>query len=599
MPGLEHGPSIKNPKVYNALIRKGMSKSQAAAISNAMVDKLINKLCDRQMPLEVKAMPKAAQAIFKAAFRQAISEEADQLASLLAMQAVKKEFVRVENEEGDEEWIEREEAEKREEEKINEALAALEAEGEGEEGEVGEGEVGEGEAGEGEGEGEVGEGEGEDESGEGEGEYSRTTKTTETTETRRGGKRETEGEGESTGDSAGDSVDFYETFTLDADTAKKFGMRLRRDGYLVAEPRVARTGIQLYRGYELGRPDMPVVRVMRPESEVFDKSGAMASLAHIPITLDHPDEPVNSRNWKEHSVGQTTGDVARDGDFVRVPLMIADKAAIDAAQSGTSQLSVGYSARLLWGDGENGAGEKFDAMQTQIRANHIAIVKAARGGERLNLLGDNETQPEEYDNMITRNIDGVSIELEDRDDQILGRHLNALNSKIADQGAEVEKIKTEIAALQAQLATAQKTGDAKDGEIAVLKKSVEDAKLTPEKRDKEIKDFLAVVDRATTFFGDAAKYTWEGKSVDQVKRDVVSAHMGDAWAKSKNESEITGAFDAITAAPQQDGFARMTQSFSRPPSPNFNDKAAAAYDKRNADLSMRWQKAKMMRNATA
>lgn len=37
MPGHNHGPSIKNPRVYEALRRKrGMSKSQAAAISNAV-----------------------------------------------------------------------------------------------------------------------------------------------------------------------------------------------------------------------------------------------------------------------------------------------------------------------------------------------------------------------------------------------------------------------------------------------------------------------------------------------------------------------------------------------------------------------------------
>lgn len=31
----DHGPSIKNPDVYEALRRDGMSKSKAAAISNA------------------------------------------------------------------------------------------------------------------------------------------------------------------------------------------------------------------------------------------------------------------------------------------------------------------------------------------------------------------------------------------------------------------------------------------------------------------------------------------------------------------------------------------------------------------------------------
>ena len=35
MPGSRHGKSIKYPSVYEALRRKGYSKSKAAAISNA------------------------------------------------------------------------------------------------------------------------------------------------------------------------------------------------------------------------------------------------------------------------------------------------------------------------------------------------------------------------------------------------------------------------------------------------------------------------------------------------------------------------------------------------------------------------------------
>lgn len=35
MPGHNHGKSIKNPRVYEALKRKGYSKSKSAAISNS------------------------------------------------------------------------------------------------------------------------------------------------------------------------------------------------------------------------------------------------------------------------------------------------------------------------------------------------------------------------------------------------------------------------------------------------------------------------------------------------------------------------------------------------------------------------------------
>lgn len=81
--------------------------------------------------------------------------------------------------------------------------------------------------------------------------------------------------------------------------------RLTRDGYLVADAKIARTGIQLYAGKEVdpenkqGWRDKALVRVYRPESEVFS-TDAMASFAHKPITDDHPSEAVSSKNWKVH-----------------------------------------------------------------------------------------------------------------------------------------------------------------------------------------------------------------------------------------------------------------------------------------------------------
>lgn len=39
MPGGRHGKSIKNPRTYEALKRKGMSKAKAARISNAALSK--------------------------------------------------------------------------------------------------------------------------------------------------------------------------------------------------------------------------------------------------------------------------------------------------------------------------------------------------------------------------------------------------------------------------------------------------------------------------------------------------------------------------------------------------------------------------------
>lgn len=173
----------------------------------------------------------------------------------------------------------------------------------------------------------------------------------------------------------------FDAVTLDAGTVRRTG-----DGYLAASALSARTGIQLYRGAEVGKPHLDVVRVYRPPEEVFAKD-AMHSFAWRPLTVDHPREAVTADNWKRLAVGQTGDEVARDGDAIRVPLVLMDAAAIRAVENGKRELSWGYTADLKWGDGKTPAGEAYDAIQTNIRANHLAVVAAARGGSALR-IGD-------------------------------------------------------------------------------------------------------------------------------------------------------------------------------------------------------------------
>lgn len=166
----------------------------------------------------------------------------------------------------------------------------------------------------------------------------------------------------------------------------KADVTTRQDGSIIANPRVGRIGIQLYTGKELGRPDLEVVKVYRPESEVMDKV-AMATVTHRPVTNDHPSEPVTADNWKKYAVGHTGDTVARDGDFIRVPMMLSDAKAIADFNSGKKELSLGYVSNLEWRAGQTPQGEAYDAVQTGIRVNHLAVVDAARGGPLL-AIGD-------------------------------------------------------------------------------------------------------------------------------------------------------------------------------------------------------------------
>ncbi|WP_438750013.1 DUF2213 domain-containing protein [Pararhizobium sp. O133] len=170
--------------------------------------------------------------------------------------------------------------------------------------------------------------------------------------------------------------------------------RRTADGYLTVNARVARAdNVQMYTGAEVGKPEMERVRVFRPADEVFSKD-TMQSFAHRPVTLGHPNKPVSAINWRDVAKGWSDGEVARDGEFIRVSMLLADAATIDAVENGTRELSMGYDCTLEWTAGVSPSGETYDAIQRGIRSNHIAVVQHARGGSELR-LGDSAATAEE------------------------------------------------------------------------------------------------------------------------------------------------------------------------------------------------------------
>jgi hypothetical protein len=242
-----------------------------------------------------------------------------------------------------------------------------------------------------------------------------------------------------------------------------------------------------------------VVRVYRSPEEVFAPD-AMRSFAHRPVTLKHPSKPVNAANWKQYAGGQTGEDVVRDGDFVRVPMVMMDAKLIDAYEKqGIDQLSMGYSTDIQWRQGVTDAGETYDAVQTAIRANHLALVPVARGGDQLRVGDDaSETCPEcgaeMHDGkcpscgyttdgepqMKTIVIDGLNVQVgDDQSASIVQRHIDSLTKRIADADAELEAKKKKDAELDKELGDAKTAVSTKDGEIAVLKQKLPTPKSRP------------------------------------------------------------------------------------------------------------------------
>lgn len=322
--------------------------------------------------------------------------------------------------------------------------------------------------------------------------------------------------------------------TLDAATSA----RICRDGSLVAEVYAARTGLQDYTGAEVdkdnehGFRDQAVVKVYRPESEVFN-TDSLATYAAAPVTINHPSEMVDASNWGALGKGEVNGDIIRDGQKVRVPIIVRDAAAVKAATTTHKQVSMGYSASLVFPtDGKHPDGTMCDAYQTEIAINHLAFVPAARGGAELRIIDERTTPPEKPKMKITIG-DAKDVDLSDGAAVALA--VGALNTSLADA-------QTKVGTLTADLATATTSIQAKDGEIAALNAKLADAEVTPAKLQALADARADVIGKAKAI---APNIVTDGKTDAEIRKEAVTAKLGDA-AKDMADAAIEGAFVAFT-----------------------------------------------------
>lgn len=357
-------------------------------------------------------------------------------------------------------------------------------------------------------------------------------------------------------------------------------IRITKDGYLAATVRAARAGIQIYRGYEVGDPKMKEVRVYRPPDEVFHKD-SLATYPHKPITNDHPPVMVDSESWKKYAVGAMGESVARDGEFVVVPMALMDQDVIDDYRKGKRQLSMGYTCELVFDAGVTPDGQEYDAVQRNIRANHLAVVAVARGGPDLKIGDDDDEQGATMQKHL---VDGISVEMSDTAIQVVQKAFET-------RGAALSTAKSELKTAQDALAKAQADGAAKTAadaktiseqvaEIAVLKKKVEDSTLTPKQIDALVAERQTIIGKAQAVLGD--KLVIDGKSVGEIRRQVVDAYLGDD-AKGYNDDQVTIAFGVVTKDAKGDnktnGRDALSDALSSRKTPDTRDAAYADYDK--------------------
>jgi hypothetical protein len=239
------------------------------------------------------------------------------------------------------------------------------------------------------------------------------------------------------------------------------------DGFLKLEGKVARTGVQLYHDALGG--------TRRELRRTEDVKASLPGFTLAPLTNGHPPQLVDPSTAKQYAAGAVGPAEYADG-WVKAPITVWTKDAIEAVRAGRAQLSVGYTCRLTREEGEH-EGEKYDSVQSDIVVNHVALVDAARAGPEARLRLDaadamtgfglsesgvvvstSTTAPQgETPRMHIIKVDGLDVKVESTNDgSIIEKAMDGIRAKAAAELA-AERKRADDAVASLATVTAEKT----------------------------------------------------------------------------------------------------------------------------------------------
>lgn len=264
------------------------------------------------------------------------------------------------------------------------------------------------------------------------------------------------------------------------------------EGFLFFEAIATRSGV-----FEYMNADGSIRREYRSPDEVAHVD-SLATLGRKPLTLDHPADatgnvlltPANAEQYSKGAIGEHIEvlDAAPDltsqrGKFVRVTGSIYSQDAIEAVtEQGIEEVSCGYTCDLVMQPGVTPEGEKYDARQTNIRYNHLALVERGRAGHAARLRVDSHdaiqhhTTPQGKPTMAkhkkytkTRRMDSVLVNQDQAD------LYSAVRSDMEQMDEEIAEQEEKMVGLDEKMQDLMKKADEYEQKHGDMEKMLADA----------------------------------------------------------------------------------------------------------------------------
>ncbi len=332
-------------------------------------------------------------------------------------------------------------------------------------------------------------------------------------------------------------IDFFD--------ASEFRNAERTDqGFLKAPMYATRTGV-----FEYLMPDGTIRRELRPEEEVFNQD-SLNTLSQVPITMLHPTEMVDPFNARDLTVGFTGEKVDKAEDiYVKVNGVVTDAEAINTLLSGQMrEVSCGYRCDMDFTGGEWN-GQKYDAIQRNIRYNHVAIVDMGRAGDKVKFKLDRMdgiefnserridiNQGEKPMSKIT--IDGKEFEVSEAV-EVAFTNFTKQNKKDSDDLNQTVKTLTEEKdKFEAKADTLSEKVDSLEKEVKEANEKFDNLDL-----DTMIGERNELIEKAVKVIGEEFKA--DGMKNEEIVKAIVAHKAPSINLEEKSDAYIEARFDAI------------------------------------------------------
>lgn len=309
------------------------------------------------------------------------------------------------------------------------------------------------------------------------------------------------------------------------------------NGYLRADAQLTRPGVFVYRN-----PDGSERLEYRPPEEVF-AAPSLDSAKLIPVTNEHPPVMLNSLNTSNYRVGQAGENIENVDGWVQALVQIDHEQTISDIRNGKTELSTGYTVDLDETPGVTPDGQHYDAVQRNIRYNHVSVVERGRvQGSRI-LITDAAEQvtPEKEQSTVKFEINGVRLDVEDAVADAIEAERASAKAKLDAEAARADAAEAEVEKQKAR-------ADAAESEAVKEKERADKAESSDELQTRiDARLELERVGRTVLDGKDVAKM-----DDAEIMRAVILKDCPEAKLDDASDVYLRARFDHVVQAIESD-----------------------------------------------